>query len=89
MRGNGQFQTAYSGADYAEYFESATGVALEVGAAGGSAQDVQKELMDALEAAKGIGDVKLQRQISNALTYFTRQQVASSEIETSTAQPAL
>jgi hypothetical protein len=32
VRGNGQFQTAYSGADYAEYFESATGVALEVGA---------------------------------------------------------
>jgi hypothetical protein len=32
VRGNGQFQTAYSGADYAEYFESATGGALEVGA---------------------------------------------------------
>jgi hypothetical protein len=32
VRGNGQFQTAYSGADYAEYFESGTGVALEVGA---------------------------------------------------------
>jgi hypothetical protein len=39
-------------------------------------QDVQKELMDALEAAKSIGDPKLQRQISNALTYFTRQQVS-------------
>jgi len=52
-------------------------------------QDVQKELMDALEAAKKIGDVKLQRQISNALTYFTRQQVAGSEGEASTAAPAL
>ena len=58
-------------------------------AAGGTAQDVQKELMDALEAAKSIGDVKLQRQISNALTYFTRQQVAGSEGEASTAAPAL
>ena len=58
-------------------------------AVGGSAQDVQKELMDALEAAKNIGDVKLQRQISNALTYFTRQQVAGSEAEASTAAPAL
>ena len=56
---------------------------------GGSAQDVQKELMDALEAAKGIGDVKLQRQISNALTYFTRQQVASSETEASSANAPL
>lgn len=58
-------------------------------AVGGTAQDVQKELMDALEAAKNIGDVKLQRQISNALTYFTRQQVAGSEGEASTAAPAL
>ncbi len=58
-------------------------------AVGGSAQDVQKELMDALEAAKNIGDVKLQRQISNALTYFTRQQVAGSEAEAATAAPAL
>lgn len=58
-------------------------------AVGGTAQDVQKELMDALEAAKSIGDVKLQRQISNALTYFTRQQVAGSEGEASTAAPAL
>lgn len=56
---------------------------------GGSAQDVQKELMDALEAAKGIGDVKLQRQISNALTYFTRQQVAGSETEASSANAPL
>ena len=32
VRGNGQFLTSYSGADYAEYFESATGSALEVGA---------------------------------------------------------
>jgi hypothetical protein len=56
---------------------------------GGSAQDVQKELMDALEAAKSIGDVKLQRQISNALTYFTRQQVAGSEAEASSANAPL
>ena len=56
---------------------------------GSSAQDVQKELMDALEAAKGIGDVKLQRQISNALTYFTRQQVAGSEAEASSANAPL
>ena len=56
---------------------------------GTSAQDVQKELMDALEAAKNIGDAKLQRQISNALTYFTRQQVAGSEAETSSANAPL
>ena len=58
-------------------------------AVGGSAQDVQKELMDALEAAKSIGDVKLQRQISNALTYFTRQQVAGSEAEASSVNAPL
>ena len=72
-----------------EATEEPVGVEPEADAAGGSAQNVQKELMDALEAAKSIGDVKLQRQISNALTYFTRQQVASSETETSTAEPAL
>lgn len=43
------------------------------------AQDVQKELMDALEAAKGLGDKKLVRQIGNALTYFTRSQVSKDE----------
>lgn len=58
-------------------------------ATGGSAQDVQKELMDALQAAKNIGDVKLQRQISNALTYFTRQQVAGNETEASSANAPL
>lgn len=42
-------------------------------------QDVQKELTDALEAAKSIGDEKLVRQIGNALTYFTRTQVAGQE----------
>jgi len=42
-------------------------------------QDVQKELTDALEAAKGLGDEKLVRQIGNALTYFTRSQVSSGE----------
>jgi hypothetical protein len=41
--------------------------------------DVQKELMDALNAAKSIGDEKLVRQIGNALTYFTRTQVAKEE----------
>lgn len=44
--------------------------------------DVQKELMDALEAAKSIGDEKLVRQIGNALTYFTRTQVADKEVPT-------
>lgn len=44
-----------------------------------TAQDVQKELMDALEAAKGLGDKKLVRQIGNALTYFTRSQVSKDE----------
>ena len=44
--------------------------------------DVQKELMDALEAAKSIGDEKLVRQIGNALTYFTRTQVADKEAPT-------
>ena len=44
-----------------------------------SAQDVQKELMDALEAAKKLGDKKLVRQIGNALTYFTRSQITKDE----------
>ena len=44
-----------------------------------SAQDVQKELMDALEAAKKLGDKKLTRQIGNALTYFTRSQITKDE----------
>lgn len=44
-----------------------------------SPQDVQKELMDALEAAKSLGDKKLVRQIGNALTYFTRTQIAQDE----------
>jgi hypothetical protein len=35
--------------------------------------------MAALKAAKGMGDKKLVRQIGNALTYFTRQQVSSDE----------
>lgn len=41
--------------------------------------DVQKELTDALEAAKASGDEKLVRQIGNALTYFTRSQVSGEE----------
>lgn len=48
-------------------------------AVSGDAQSVQKELMDALEAAKAMGDEKLVRQIGNALTYFTRQQVSGEE----------
>ena len=44
--------------------------------------DVQKELMDALEAAKASGDEKLVRQIGNALTYFTRSQVSKEEAPT-------
>jgi len=44
-----------------------------------SPQDVQKELMDALEAAKSLGDKKLVRQIGNALTYFTRSQISQDE----------
>jgi hypothetical protein len=44
-----------------------------------SPQDVQKELMDALEAAKSLGDKKLVRQIGNALTYFTRTQISQDE----------
>ena len=45
-----------------------------------AATDVQKELMDALEAAKASGDEKLIRQIGNALTYFTRSQVSKEEV---------
>ena len=41
--------------------------------------DIQKELNDALEAAKAKGDEKLIRIIGNALTYFTRSQVADQE----------
>jgi hypothetical protein len=44
-----------------------------------SVQDVQKELMDALEASKKLGDKKLTRQIGNALTYFTRSQITKDE----------
>jgi len=44
-----------------------------------SSQDVQKELMDALEASKKLGDKKLTRQIGNALTYFTRSQITKDE----------
>jgi hypothetical protein len=44
-----------------------------------SPQDVQKELMDALEASKKLGDKKLVRQIGNALTYFTRTQITKDE----------
>ena len=44
-----------------------------------SPQDVQKELMDALDAAKKLGDKKLVRQIGNALTYFTRSQITKDE----------
>ena len=47
-----------------------------------AASDVQKELMDALEAAKASGDEKLVRQIGNALTYFTRSQVSKEEAPT-------
>jgi hypothetical protein len=47
-----------------------------------AATDVQKELMDALEAAKASGDEKLVRQIGNALTYFTRSQVSKEEAPT-------
>ena len=47
-----------------------------------AATDVQKELMDALEAAKTSGDEKLVRQIGNALTYFTRSQVSKEEAPT-------
>lgn len=47
-----------------------------------AASDVQKELMDALEAAKASGDEKLIRQIGNALTYFTRSQVSKEEAPT-------
>ena len=42
-------------------------------------QEVQKELTDALEAAKKLGDKKLIRQIGNALTYFTRSQISQDE----------
>lgn len=52
-------------------------MAPEVGMS--SSQDVQKELMDALEAAKKLGDKKLIRQIGNALTYFTRSQITKDE----------
>jgi len=52
----------------------------EAPSGGTSSQNVQKELTDALEAAKQLGDKKLVRQIGNALTYFTRQQISTEEV---------
>jgi hypothetical protein len=52
----------------------------EAPAGGTTSQNVQKELTDALEAAKQLGDKKLVRQIGNALTYFTRQQISTEEV---------
>lgn len=52
----------------------------EASIGGTSSQNVQKELTDALEAAKELGDKKLIRQIGNALTYFTRQQISTEEV---------
>lgn len=55
-------------------------VTIDMGTGGiSSVQDVQKELMDALEASKKLGDKKLTRQIGNALTYFTRSQITKDE----------
>lgn len=47
---------------------------------GGSVEEVQKDLTAALNSAKQLGDKKLVRQIGNALTYFTRQQISSEEM---------
>ena len=41
----------------------------------GTEKEVQDNLEAALEAAKKIGDEKLQKQIGNSLTFFTRQHV--------------
>ena len=47
---------------------------------GGSVEEVQKDLTAALNSAKQLGDKKLVRQIGNALTYFTRQQISTEEV---------
>jgi predicted component of type VI protein secretion system len=47
---------------------------------GGSVEEVQRDLTAALNSAKQLGDKKLVRQIGNALTYFTRQQISSEEM---------
>jgi len=47
---------------------------------GGSTDEVQKDLTAALNSAKQLGDKKLVRQIGNALTYFTRQQISTEEV---------
>lgn len=47
---------------------------------GGSTDEVQRDLTAALNSAKELGDKKLVRQIGNALTYFTRQQISTEEV---------
>jgi len=51
-----------------------------MGDGNGSTDEVQQDLTAALNSAKQLGDKKLVRQIGNALTYFTRQQISTEEI---------
>jgi len=46
---------------------------------GGVSGEVQDNLEAALEAAKGLGDEELTKQIGNTLTFFTRQHVVKEE----------
>ena len=47
----------------------------------GTEKELQDNLEAALEAAKKIGDEKLQQQIGNSLTFFTRQHVVKENIK--------
>lgn len=49
----------------------------------GVEKEVQDNLEAALEAAKKIGDEKLQKQIGNSLTFFTRQHVVKEDLNES------
>ena len=49
----------------------------------GTEKELQDNLEAALEAAKKIGDDKLQQQIGNSLTFFTRQHVVKENLNES------
>ena len=51
----------------------------------GTEKELQDNLEAALEAAKKIGDDKLQQQIGNSLTFFTRQHVVKEELNEAVA----
>jgi hypothetical protein len=49
----------------------------------GVEKEVQDNLEAAMEAAKKLGDEKLQKQIGNSLTFFTRQHVVKEDLNES------